>query len=45
MDAYKNKKVLVTGATGLIGSNLTEKLLSFGNVQVYALTRNEDKIE
>lgn len=45
MDVYKNKKVLVTGATGLIGSNLTEKLLSFGNVQVYALARNEDKIK
>ena len=27
---WKNKKVLITGADGIIGSHLTEKLIDFG---------------
>ena len=45
MDAYKNKKVLVTGATGLIGSNLVEKLMSIDNIYVTVLARNENKVK
>lgn len=42
---YKNKSILITGATGLIGSNLTEKLMEYGDVKVTVLARNESKIK
>ncbi len=35
--------VLVTGATGLLGSILIKSLLMFGNCQVYAACRSEEK--
>lgn len=41
---FENKTVLVTGATGLIGSHIVEKLLSQGNVRLIALGRNKEKI-
>jgi len=37
----KNKKILVTGATGLLGSWLTEKLLISGN-EITGLALNEE---
>ncbi|MDD3150650.1 MAG: NAD-dependent epimerase/dehydratase family protein, partial [Candidatus Gastranaerophilales bacterium] len=33
---WKNKKVLITGLSGLIGSNLAKRLLSLG-AQIYAI--------
>ena len=39
-----NKKVLITGATGGIGSNLVEKFNSFGS-KIIATGTNEEKLE
>lgn len=44
MNRFENQSVLITGATGLIGSNLAHRLMSFGNVRVVVLARNKDKI-
>ena len=44
MNKFVGKVILVTGATGLIGSNLVEKLLAEG-AKVIALGRNEKKIK
>ena len=43
----KGKNILITGATGLIGSTLVEVLMSHenGNYHVYASGRNETKIK
>ena len=41
---FNNKTILITGATGLIGSNLVNKLMDFGCVNVIVLARNEDKV-
>ena len=41
MNKYSNKTVLVTGATGLIGSHIVDKLMSYGDVKVIALSRSE----
>lgn len=43
-ESYKNKYVIVTGATGLIGSHLVEKMLSEG-AKVIAIGRNQNKLE
>lgn len=45
MSIFCGKKVLITGATGLIGSNLVDKFMSMGDVKVIALARNEDKLK
>ena len=45
MSVFCGKKVLITGATGLIGSNLVDKFMSMGDVKVIALARNEDKLK
>jgi len=37
---FKNKKVLVTGARGFIGSNLCARLLQYNN-EVHAVSRND----
>lgn len=44
MNELKNKIALITGATGLIGSNLVERLLAEG-AKVIALGRNAEKIK
>lgn len=43
LDSFKNKTVLVTGATGLIGSHIVEKLLAVGTT-VIALGRTKEKL-
>jgi nucleoside-diphosphate-sugar epimerase len=41
MNSLHNKKVLITGANGFIGSHLTEELVK-NKAIVYAITRNSD---
>lgn len=43
MESYCGKTVLVTGATGLIGSNLVHMLMDMGDVRVIAMSRSEGK--
>lgn len=45
MHILDGKTVLVTGATGLIGSNLCYELLNKTAAKVIALSRNKDKLE
>ena len=42
---YKAKTVLVTGASGLIGSNLVERLLQFNGINVIALGRDVRRMQ
>lgn len=44
MDSFKNKTVLITGATGLIGSRLADALMAVGGVHVIALSRSGRKL-
>lgn len=44
MNDFNGKTVLVTGATGLIGSNLVDKFMSMENINVIALVRNKEKL-
>ena len=44
MKAFQNKAVLITGATGLLGSHLVEQLLQVGCSAVYAMGRNKQKL-
>lgn len=49
LDRLKGKKILITGATGLIGSAIVDLLLLFnqkqqGNLQIYAASRSVKKI-
>ena len=39
----KGKRVLVTGATGLIGVSIVRSLLAIGDIEVIALVRNQEK--
>ena len=45
MNDFSGKTVLVTGATGLIGSNIVDRLMTMGDIKVIALARNKDKLE
>lgn len=45
MHYFSNKTVLVTGATGLIGSNLVHRLMSFDDVNVIVVGRSEEKLK
>ena len=40
---YSNKKILITGGAGFIGSHLCEKLLLEGN-EVICVDKDQDKI-
>lgn len=44
MLAFSGKTVLVTGATGLIGSHVVKAMLDMGDVRVIALSRSEEKL-
>lgn len=44
MDEFKNKTVLITGATGLIASHIVDRLMKQGNVRIIALSRSEKKL-
>ncbi len=41
---FTGKNVLVTGATGLIGSHLVRAVLKAGAAKVFAMSRSEDKL-
>lgn len=45
MNNFNGKTVLVTGATGLIGSNLCQEILNKSTAKVIALSRSKDKLE
>lgn len=45
MSQYAGKTVLITGATGLIGSHIVDKFMSMEDVNVIALGRSAAKIE
>lgn len=42
---FDNKVVAITGATGLIGSNLVNRLLKYNNIKVIAIGRNLSRLE
>ena len=42
MSAFSNKTVLITGATGLMGSHIASFLLKENNVKIAALSRNKE---
>lgn len=44
MNTFENKKVLITGATGLVGRHLIKKLVDSG-AHVIAVGRNKEKLE
>lgn len=41
MNFFKDKKILVTGGTGFIGSHLVDRLVSLGSI-IYVPTRNKE---
>lgn len=45
MDCYSGKTILITGATGLIGSHVVDALMRVDNVKVIAQSRNEQKLQ
>lgn len=45
MYSLHNKTVLITGATGLIGSHLVDELMVLGDVKIIALSRSQKKLE
>lgn len=44
MSYFDNKSILITGATGLICSNLADRILGSSNAKVFLLGRNEEKL-
>ena len=44
MNEFKNKKILITGATGGIGNSLSKKFNNFGS-SIVATGTNEEKLE
>lgn len=44
LDKFKNTTILVTGATGLIGSHIVTKLLAIEGTRVIALGRSKSKL-
>ena len=43
IDALKGKRVLITGATGLIGVHLIDVLMRLGQVRIIAVGRNKER--
>ena len=44
INEFKNKKILITGATGGIGNSLVDKFYNFGST-ITATGTNEDKLK
>ena len=45
MEQFENKTIVITGATGLIGSNLVERFMGLNNVNIIIIARNEEKVK
>lgn len=45
MNTFENKTLLITGATGLLGSHFAKKLLTYEGCTVVALGRNINKLQ
>ena len=45
MSGFENKTVLITGASGLIGSNLVDRLMQSGIAKMIVTGRNKSKLE
>lgn len=50
LEFLNNKKLLITGATGLIGSYLIDLLMKYNekynkNIEIYAMSRNEENLK
>ena len=43
IESLRGKSILITGATGLIGTQLVDALMLLGDVNVYVVGRNEEK--
>ena len=43
IESLRGKSILITGATGLLGVNLIDALMAFGDVKVYAVGRSKEK--
>ena len=43
IDALRGKKILITGATGMVGVMLIDSLMKLGDVKVIAVGRNREK--
>lgn len=45
MSFFSNKRVLITGATGLIATHLVDELLKLDNVSIVAISRSREKLD
>lgn len=45
VDAFNGKKILITGATGLIGSHLAKHILDETNAKIYVMSRSPHKLD
>lgn len=45
LDFFKGKVVLITGATGLIGSHIAKSLLSLDEVKIIVIGRSQEKLK
>ena len=45
MSSFNKKRILITGATGLIGNNLVHKLMKFNDIHVVAVSRSKKKLQ
>ena len=43
IETLRNKRILITGSTGMVGVMLIDALMSLGGVTVYAVGRNREK--
>lgn len=43
LDRLKGKSILITGATGLLGTHIIDVLMALGSVKVFAVGRNKSK--